>query len=132
MAHLGMMADVDFGRLSAPFFAKFTILAFFRSALQITGWYGNNCDCSDHCKGDPTDPTSECAMQIAGDVNALVKDYNFDAWKLDGCGGEYDLVAINKAIKVGAKAHFPDDSLIPYHNFLFSGFAFVDSSACSS
>jgi len=68
-----------------------------------SGWYGNNCDCSDHCKGNASDPTSECGMQIAGDVNALVTEYNFDAWKLDGCGGEYDLVAINAAIKKAGK-----------------------------
>jgi alpha-galactosidase len=36
-------------------------------------------------------------------VNALVKEYNFDAWKLDGCGGEFDLVAINAAIKKAGK-----------------------------
>lgn len=68
-------------------------------SLNLTsGWYGNNCDCSDHCKGD------QCAQQITGDVNALVKKYNFDAWKLDGCGGEYDLVAINAEIQKAGKA----------------------------
>jgi hypothetical protein len=36
-------------------------------------------------------------MQIKGDVQAL-HDFGFDAWKLDGCGGETDMVAINKAI----------------------------------
>ena len=52
--------------------------------------YGNNCICSDHCKDD-----DECDAQIKGDVDAFVK-YNFDSWKLDGCGGEKNLVLFNK------------------------------------
>jgi hypothetical protein len=34
-------------------------------------------------------------MQIKQDVAAL-HQYNFDSWKLDGCGGEKDLVTFNK------------------------------------
>ena len=45
----------------------------------------------------------ECQKQIKGDVKALM-DFGFDAWKLDGCGGETDLVAINKEIKAAGKA----------------------------
>ena len=45
----------------------------------------------------------ECQKQIKGDVKALI-DFGFDAWKLDGCGGETDLVAINKEIKAAGKA----------------------------
>ena len=79
-------------------FPDISQLAKHAHGLNLTsGWYGNNCDCSDHCKGP------QCAAQIKGDVNALVKKYDFDAWKLDGCGGEYDLVAINKEIKAAGK-----------------------------
>ena len=55
-----------------------------------SGWYGNNCDCSDHCR-----TKDECNLQIQGDVNAH-HSYGFDSWKLDGCGGETDLVTFNK------------------------------------
>ena len=75
--------------------------------LKLTsGWYGNNCDCSDHCDKATNSSRGEgeiCDMQMKGDVAALVKKYDFDAWKLDGCGGEYDLVAINKEIKAAGK-----------------------------
>lgn len=65
---------------------------------------GNNCDCSDHCdKGQQRGQGPVCEMQMKQDVAALVKKYDFDAWKLDGCGGEYDLVAINKVIKAAGK-----------------------------
>jgi hypothetical protein len=40
------------------------------------GWYGNNCDCHDHCS------SIEC---FAGDVNATLA-YGYDSIKLDGCG----------------------------------------------
>jgi alpha-galactosidase len=67
-------------------------------SLGLTsGWYGNNCICSDHCVGDA------CEMQIKADVAALNK-YGFDAWKLDGCGGETDLVMVNEYIKASGKA----------------------------
>lgn len=74
-------------------------------SLKLTsGWYGNNCDCSDHCdKGQTRGQGPVCEMQMKQDVAALVKKYDFDAWKLDGCGGEYDLVAINKEIKAAGK-----------------------------
>jgi alpha-galactosidase len=66
--------------------------------LNLTsGWYGNNCDCSDHCHND-----TECQAQINGDVAALFK-FGFDAWKLDGCGGETDLVKVNAAIVAAGK-----------------------------
>ena len=74
-----------------PDFKKMTDHA---HSLKLTsGWYGNNCICSDHCRN-----ATECEMQIKGDVAALVK-YNFDSWKLDGCGGETDLVTFNKYVK---------------------------------
>lgn len=58
---------------------------------------GNNCICSDHCRNE-----DECHKQIQGDVNALIK-YNFDSWKLDGCGGETDLVTFNKYLLAAGK-----------------------------
>ena len=67
---------------------------------------GNNCDCSDHCDKAANASRGQgeiCDMQMKGDVAALVKKFDFDAWKLDGCGGEYDLVAINKEIKAAGK-----------------------------
>eukprot|EP00039_Didymoeca_costata_P001850 m.55616 g.55616 ORF g.55616 m.55616 type:complete len:447 (+) comp10994_c0_seq1:66-1406(+) len=66
-----------------------------------SGWYGNNCICSDHCSSDPQSP--ECEMQIKGDVAAFRK-YNFDSWKLDGCGGETDLVTFNKYMNMSGRA----------------------------
>ena len=50
---------------------------------------GNNCICSDYCflHGD-------CKQQIKGDVAAL-REYNFDSWKLDGCGSETNLEEFN-------------------------------------
>ena len=67
-------------------------------SLNLTsGWYGNNCDCSDHCRNE-----EECAMQIEGDVKAMTS-FNFDAWKLDGCGGEKDLVLFNKFMQQAGK-----------------------------
>jgi alpha-galactosidase len=77
-----------------PDFNKMTAHA---HSLNLTsGWYGNNCICADHCKGD------DCDKQIKGDVAALF-NYDFDAWKLDGCGGETDLVAVNAAIVAAGK-----------------------------
>jgi len=63
-----------------------------------SGWYGNNCICADKCSTE-----EECDMQIKQDVAAFTK-YNFDAWKLDGCGNEHDLVFYNKYIKEAGKA----------------------------
>ena len=72
-------------------------------SLKLTsGWYGNNCDCSDHCDKPGGVDSPVCQKQIEGDVKAL-HDFGFDAWKLDGCGGETDLVAVNKAIKAAGK-----------------------------
>ena len=39
--------------------------------------------------------------------------YDFDAWKLDGCGGEYDLVQINAAIKKARRPRPPSLLLVP-------------------
>jgi alpha-galactosidase len=62
--------------------------------LNLTaGWYGNNCICRDHCGNE-----TECDLQIKGDVAALTK-FNFDSWKLDGCGGEWNLLKFNKYIQ---------------------------------
>lgn len=67
-------------------------------SLNLTsGWYGNNCICRDKC----TSP-GECEMQIKGDVATMTK-FNFDAWKLDGCGGETDLVLFNKYVLAAGK-----------------------------
>ena len=66
--------------------------------LNLTsGWYGNNCICHDKCAN-----AEECDMQIKMDVAALTK-YNFDSWKLDGCGNEKDLVDFNKYITAAGK-----------------------------
>lgn len=74
-------------------FPDFKAMTDHAHALNLTsGWYGNNCGCSDHCSSD-----EECDMQIKQDVAALMQ-YNFDSWKLDGCGGEKDLVTFNKYI----------------------------------
>ncbi len=49
-------------------------------ALGLTaGFYGNNCDCADHC--------TDLACFI-GDVNAVIA-WGFDSLKLDGCGKQY-------------------------------------------
>mgnify|MGYP006091369077 CR=1 FL=1 len=72
-------------------FPDFKNMTDYAHTLGLTsGWYGNNCDCSDHCI-----TKAECDMQIKQDVAAHHK-YGFDSWKLDGCGGETDLVAFNK------------------------------------
>lgn len=74
-------------------FPDFKNMTDYAHSLGLTaGWYGNNCGCSDHCRNE-----TECDMQIKGDVTALHK-YNFDSWKLDGCGGEKDLVTFNKYV----------------------------------
>jgi alpha-galactosidase len=74
-------------------FPDFKQMTDYAHSIGLTsGWYGNNCDCSDHCSSK-----EECDMQIKQDVAALHK-YGFDAWKLDGCGGETDLVTFNKFI----------------------------------
>jgi len=77
-----------------PDFNKMTAHA---HSLNLTsGWYGNNCICSDHAKGDATE------AQIKMDVAALIK-YDFDSWKLDGCGSETDMVMVNKYIMQSGK-----------------------------
>jgi alpha-galactosidase len=77
-----------------PDFKKMTDHA--HSLGLTSGWYGNNCICSDHCSGD------QCDAQIRGDVAAFVK-YGFDSWKLDGCGNEHDLVSFNKYVTAAGK-----------------------------
>lgn len=55
-------------------------------SLNLTaGWYGNNCICADVCRNP-----DECDKQIEADVRAIV-NFDFDGWKLDGCGGETNL-----------------------------------------
>jgi alpha-galactosidase len=79
-------------------FPDFKAMTDHAHSLNLTaGWYGNNCICSDHCSS----PT-ECDMQIKADVAAMTK-FNFDSWKLDGCGGEKDLVDFNKYMKAAGK-----------------------------
>jgi len=52
-------------------------------SLGLTsGWYGNNCICSDH-------KTNEHKF-YAGDVAAM-RAFGFDSWKLDGCGAQTDM-----------------------------------------
>jgi alpha-galactosidase len=71
----------------------------FAHNLNLTaGWYGNNCICSDHCKDD-----TECHAQMKGDVAAFRK-FNFDSWKLDGCGAETDLVTFNSYMNTTGRA----------------------------
>lgn len=77
-------------------FPSFKNMTDYAHKLGLTsGWYGNNCICSDHCNS-----TEQCDKQIKQDVAALF-EYGFDAWKLDGCGGEIDLVLFNKYISAG-------------------------------
>jgi alpha-galactosidase len=101
-------------------FPDFKHMTDYAHSLGLTsGWYGNNCDCSDHC-GSP----EECDMQIKQDVAAHHK-YGFDSWKLDGCGGETDLVTFNKYVQAlnytvqvenchwGSKVPFQPDPTLP-------------------
>jgi len=81
-------ALVNYGRF--PDFKAMTGLA--HSLGLTSGWYGNNCICSDHCSS-----AEECDKQIQADVASL-REYDFDSWKLDGCGGQKDLVSFNKYI----------------------------------
>jgi len=63
-------------------FPDFKAMTSYAHSLGLTsGWYGNNCICSDHCD------TLDCYQ---GDVDAVM-DYGFDSIKLDGCGRELDL-----------------------------------------
>lgn len=100
-----------------PSFKNMTALA---HSLGITsGWYGNNCICSDHCSSK-----EQCDQQIKADVDAL-REYDFDSWKLDGCGAETDLVTFNKYINStgrpitvenchwGSKVPFKPDRTLP-------------------
>eukprot|EP00037_Helgoeca_nana_P024718 m.264952 g.264952 ORF g.264952 m.264952 type:complete len:456 (+) comp26734_c0_seq2:4937-6304(+) len=79
-------------------FPDFNTMTSHAHGLGLTsGWYGNNCICSDHCKN-----ATSCTDQIKGDVAALVK-FNFDSWKLDGCGGETDLVQVDAVLRAAGK-----------------------------
>jgi hypothetical protein len=63
-------------------FPDFLAMTNYAHSLGLTsGWYGNNCICSDHCS------SPECYQ---GDVDAAI-DYGFDSIKLDGCGAQRDL-----------------------------------------
>ena len=42
-------------------------------------------------------------MQIKADVDALRK-FNFDSWKLDGCGGEKNLTLFNQYVTETGRA----------------------------
>lgn len=51
-------------------------------SLNLTsGWYGNNCICSDQ---------SSAVSHFVGDVAAF-RGYNFDSFKLDSCGAQKDI-----------------------------------------
>ena len=63
-----------------PSFQKMTTKA---HGLGLTsGWYGNNCICSDNKTADK--------KFYAGDVKAM-RALGFDSWKLDGCGAQTDM-----------------------------------------
>eukprot|EP00041_Stephanoeca_diplocostata_P009310 m.143095 g.143095 ORF g.143095 m.143095 type:complete len:439 (-) comp17688_c0_seq1:138-1454(-) len=80
-------------------FPSFKSMTDHAHGLGLTsGWYGNNCICSDHCRN-----ATECDLQIKADVASL-REYNFDSWKLDGCGGETDLVTFNKYVMETGRA----------------------------
>ena len=106
-------------------FPSFNNMTTHAHGLGLTsGWYGNNCICGDHCKD-----AAECDAQIKGDVDAFVK-YNFDSWKLDGCGGEKDLVLFNKCVLTppapparAASAPPPSPSPPPYPQAAFASLA---------
>ena len=52
-------------------------------SLGLTsGWYGNNCICSDKKTGEK--------RFYEGDVKAM-RQFGFDSWKLDGCGAQTDM-----------------------------------------
>jgi hypothetical protein len=75
-------------------FPSMTNMTHFGHDLNVTvGWYANNCACSDHCR-----TVDECRLQIQQDVKALI-DYGFDSIKIDGCGGETDLVVWNQYLQ---------------------------------
>lgn len=60
------------------------------------GWYGNNCICSDHNSTD--------RKFYEGDVKAF-RHFDFDAWKLDGCGVQTDMQLWDDLVKAdGGKA----------------------------
>ena len=80
-------------------FPDFKAMTAHAHKLGLTsGWYGNNCICADHCSSD-----EECDAQIKADVEAL-REYDFDSWKLDGCGGEKNLVLFNKYMNSSGRA----------------------------
>jgi alpha-galactosidase len=55
-----------------------------------SGWYGNNCICSDGKIGD--------RKFYEGDTKAL-REFGFDSWKLDGCGAQTDMQLWDDVIK---------------------------------
>ena len=69
-------------------------------SLGLTaGWYANNCICADQCHAN-SEPN--CEDMIRQDVDAFAQ-YGFDSYKLDGCGGETDLVMWNRYLNVTVK-----------------------------
>ena len=75
-------------------FPSFPNMTAHAHSLGLTsGWYGNNCICSDHKIGD--------RKFYEGDVKAL-SEFGFDSWKLDGCGAQTDMQLWDDLIKASA------------------------------
>ena len=69
--------------VNADRFPSFKNMTDYAHSLGLTsGWYGNNCICSDK-------KTNEKKFYV-GDVKAM-RGYGFDSWKLDGCGAQTDM-----------------------------------------
>ena len=86
-------SDAGFPLVNADRFPDFIAMTTKAHSLGLTsGWYLNNCICSDHCgskKWSPDKP-DEKTKCYAGDAAALLA-YGFDSVKLDGCGAQLDL-----------------------------------------
>lgn len=103
-------------------FPDFIAMTTYAHQKNLTaGWYGNNCECSDHC----TDVTC-----YEGDVHAAL-DYGFDSIKLDGCGRELDLTLFAQLFNESGKSimiencHWggtvPNATWCPWNYFRSSG-----------
>ena len=63
-------------------FPNMSAMTAYAHRLGLTsGWYGNNCICSERKTGE--------RRFYEGDVNAM-RAYGFDSWKLDGCGAQLE------------------------------------------
>ena len=84
--------DVDGNPLVNPdrFPSMKNMTAYAHSLGLTSGWYGNNCICSDR-------KTNEKKFYV-GDVKAL-REFGFDSWKLDGCGAQHDLQLYSELIE---------------------------------